>query len=223
MKKLLILASVIFLFSSVYSQDKKVNLKKNFGIQINVFSDIWMDAPDDIDLKTINRGCDIYGMYNFPIKESNFSFAIGFGLGIHNMYSNAFVGVNTDNDSTIFNVIPDSITYKKSKISCAYFDIPIEFRFKTKGKFSVAAGFKAGYLINKHSKYKGKDLLGTNIDVIEKSTDIRNLEAIRFGPTFRLGYDWFNLSAYYSLSKFFAKDKGPEMYPISVGITLTPF
>ena len=221
MKKLLILASVIFLFSSVYSQDKKVNLKKNFGVKIDVFSDIWMDIPDDITLKTINRGCDIYGMYNFPIKESNFSFAIGFGLGIHNMYSNTIAGVI--NDSTIFGVIPDSTTYKKSKISVTYFDIPIEFRFKTKSKLTIAAGFKAGYLINKHSKYKGKDLTGLNIDVIQKTTDIRNLESLRFGPTLRVGYDWFNLSAYYSLSKLFIKEKGPEMYPISVGITLTPF
>ncbi|MCD4773860.1 MAG: PorT family protein [Bacteroidales bacterium] len=221
MKKLLILICVIFLFSSVYSQDKKVNIKKNFGVKIDMFSDIWMDIPDDINTKTINRGCDIYGMYNYPIKKSNFSFAIGFGIGIHNMYSNTIAGVI--NDSTIFGEIPDSISYKKSKISVTYFDIPIEFRLKTKGKLTIAAGFKAGYLINKHSKYKGKDTEGSNIDIIQKTNDIRNLETIRFGPTLRVGYGWFNLSAYYSLSKLFVKDKGPEIYPISVGITLAPF
>lgn len=221
MKKILILVSVMFLFSAVYSQDKKKELKKNFGIKIDVFSDIWMDIPDDIDVKTINRGADIYGMYNFPIKKSNFSFAVGFGLGIHNMYSNTIAGVI--NDSTIFGEIPDSISYKKSKISVTYFDVPIEFRFKTKSKITIAPGFKAGYLINKHSKYKGKYLTGTNADVIQKTTDVRNLETLRFGPTLRIGYGWFNLSAYYSLSKLFMKDKGPEMYPLSVGITLTPF
>ena len=66
-------------------------------------------------------------------------------------------------------------------------------------------------------------LSGSNFDVTQKTTDVRNLESIRFGPTLRIGYDWFNISAYYSLSKFFVKDKGPEMYPISVGITFTPF
>ena len=208
-------------FSSAYSQDKKVNLRKNFGVKIDVFSDIWMETPTNINLKSINRGCDIYGMYDFPIKKSNFSFAFGFGLGMHNMYSNAIAGVY--NDSTIFGIIPDSISYKKSKISVTYLDLPIEFRIKTNNKFTFSAGFKIGYLINKHSKYKGKDLSGSNFDVTQKTTDVRNLESIRFGPTLRIGYDWFNISAYYSLSKFFVKDKGPEMYPISVGITFTPF
>jgi hypothetical protein len=59
---------------------------------------------------------------------------------------------------------------------------------------------------------------------IEKAKQVNNVEKFRFGPTLRVGYSWFSLYAYYSVTKVFQGNKGPEdLYPISVGITLLPF
>lgn len=223
MKRILALTLSLLLIVPVFSQEEEPpkSTKKKFNFGIDLFSDIWQDTPENLELKTVNKGASIFGMYNYQFGKSNFSFAFGVGIGSHNLYNNSFV--NELNDSTFFTKIPDSIDYKKNKVSLTYLDVPFEFRLKTKGKFRMALGFKAGMLINKHTKYKGDDPMGGSGETILKSTRVKSLESFRYGPTFRIGYKWFNVMAYYQLSNLFKPDKGPEMAPISVGISLMPF
>jgi hypothetical protein len=224
MKKLLLLAFGLALMLPLFAQDKiSDETKKKFSIGIDLFTDIWQDVPDGLDLKTINRGVSVFGMYNYQFGKSNISFAIGAGISTHNMYSNSLTGYD-DVDSSFFVAIPDSISYKKSKLSLTYLDIPFEFRLKTEKKFRMALGFKMGFLIGKHNKYKGDDLGGSDAGtIIEKSNNVRNLETFRYGPTFRIGYKWINLYGYYQINTLFKPDQGPEMAPITVGISLMPF
>ncbi|MBI9039376.1 MAG: outer membrane beta-barrel protein [Bacteroidales bacterium] len=194
--------------------------KKKFSIGVDLFSDIWFDVPSSISQRTINKGFDIFGMYNYQFGKSNFSFAIGAGLGTHNFFSDSKIE-DVSSDSLIFNIIADSLSYKKSKISVTYLDVPLEFRLKTKGKFKMSLGFKAGYLINSNAKYKGNI---TKIKKVkEKRKDIKNLETFRYGATFRIGLGGFSLYGYYSLSKLFKKGQSNEMYPVSIGVTFMPF
>lgn len=223
-KYILLLAGFLILMSGVYSQNvvKETNFKK-FNMGVDIFTDFLQDTPEDVEFKTINRGFNVFGMYNYRFGLSNFSFAIGLGLGSHNFYSNALV--SEANDSTFFVKIADSIDYKKSKLNVNYIDLPLEFRLKTPSKFRLALGFKAGILLSKHTKYKGKNALhgGSEEEIILKSTDVNYLEKFRYGPTLRIGYKWINFTAYYQISKLFKPEQGPQMYPISVGITLMPY
>ena len=222
MKKFALLIIAVFLSVSIFAQEEKDEDDKNkFNIGLDIFSDIWADAPDETDLSTINRGLSVFGMYNYQFGESNFSFAIGAGITAHNMYHNADIYTDTQLDSTGFMAIDDSISFKKSKLNLTYLDIPFEFRLKTENKFRLALGFKLGYLLHKHNKYKGD--VGEFSDVITKTTNVNYLENFRYGPTCRVGYKWFNLMAYYQISKIFKPDQGPEMAPFSVGISLMPF
>lgn len=222
MKKFALLIVAVFISFAMYAQEVLDGDTKNkFNIGLDIFSDIWPDAPDETDLSTINRGISVFGMYNYQFGESNFSFAIGAGITSHNMYHNARIDTDTQADSTVFTPIDDSISFKRSKLNLTYLDVPFEFRLKTDKKFRLALGFKLGYLIHKHNKYKGD--VGEFSDVINKTTNVNYLENFRYGPTFRLGYKWFNLMAYYQISKIFKPDQGPEMSPISVGISLMPF
>lgn len=220
MKKLLIVLFSLLFVSNIFSQVISESTKKKFSIGVDLFSDIWFDVPDNISQRTINKGFDIFGMYNNQFGKSNFSFAIGAGLGTHNFFSNSKIE-DVRSDSIVFITIPDSVSYKKSKISVTYLDLPIEFRFKTKGKFKMSLGFKAGYLINSNAKYKGN--IANDLKVKEKRKDIKNLETFRYGATFRIGLGGFSLYGYYSLSKLFKKDQSNEMYPVSVGITFMPY
>ncbi|MCK5337688.1 MAG: hypothetical protein KAJ50_02710, partial [Bacteroidales bacterium] len=61
------------------------------------------------------------------------------------------------------------------------------------------------------------------VNVKVKSKDVKQVETWRYGPTFRIGYKWFNLTVYYQLSKVFKVDKGPQLYPISIGLAVIPF
>jgi len=222
MKKLLIVAICLLFVSNSFSQIISESTKKKFSIGVDLFSDIWSDVPDNISQRTINKGFNIFGMYNYKFGKSNFSFAIGAGLGNHNFFSNSVIE-DVRSDSLIFNIIPDSVSYNKSKIGVTYLDIPLEFRLKTKGKFIMSLGVKAGYLISSNAKYKGKNINDNTQKIKVKRKDIKNLETFRYGATFRVGYKGLSIYGYYSLSKLFKKDQSNEMYPISVGISFMPF
>ena len=193
---------------------------KRFSLGADFFTDILMDKPDDIKIRAINQGGGIFGMYNFPIAESNFSFAIGAGFSVHNVYSDSRIA-DFRADTIRFIKINDTIDYRRSKLGITYLDIPMEFRLKTDKKFRLAIGFKAGLLVDAKTKYKGVD--ENDEKFILKEKQVAQLEKWRFGPTIRVGYDWINIMGFFSLSQYFQKDRGPEFYPVSIGITLLPF
>ena len=246
MKKLI----VVILLSSLaiphlFAQDaeKKNGLKVGKGdkIVINIGTDMWQEEIDAINISGYSPTFDLYGMNNIPFGKSKFSFALGFGFGIHNMRSNAmpvqekaFNPITLQNEETgktIFSTIPNQVNgkdieYMVNKFTFSYFDIPLEFRYSVENKkgksIKLAAGGKIGYLMNNHTKYRGTDLADGEGDVKYKNFAIPNVDPLRYGVSARFSYGIVGVYGYYSLSKTFKKDKGPEMFPISLGISITP-
>jgi hypothetical protein len=256
MKKLLLTFGILFIASfAVIAQDAGTILDETFKgaekkaatkgdrLVIDVFNDMWQDVDSNVTASSYSPGMNFYGMYNIYLGGS-FGIGFGFGFGMHNFRSDAFpvkevvydsIHGYTETGNTIFQNIPGSVNNKKveydiNKMSMAYFDIPLELRYKnttSKGKvirFSI--GGKAGYLINGHTKYRGtkftpaSDSDAGTADVKYKTFKIDNIENLRYGAVIRFGYSYFNVYGYYSLSKIFKEDKGPEMYPISVGLSV---
>lgn len=201
--------------------------KKKIGIGVGLMTDIWMNMPKDVKTRTINQGFQIFATYNVFFGKSRFGFGIGLGFSAQNLYGNFLV--DSRPDSTSFVKISDTLDYNRSKITFPYLWLPIEFRFVAKSKFVIAAGFRLGYMLPAHTKYVGEDYIGndnihyTGDKLRVKFRDVNNLEKIAYGPTLRIGYKWIHLYGYYSLSTVFIKNKGPEIYPISVGFLLRPF
>ncbi len=195
--------------------------KKKISIGVGLYNDIWMNTPDGMKTRVINQGVQVFGTYNMPFGKSNFSFAIGVGLSVHNLFWNyRFQG-----DSLNFQFVEiKDMDYKRSKLTMPFVEIPLEFRMKTKSKVGVGIGFKVGYMIYAHSKWVGDDYLYNTANTLKASfKGIENLEKFAYGPTLRIGYKWFNVNGYYSLSKIFQKGTGVDIYPISVGFVLMPF
>ncbi|HNW98481.1 MAG TPA: porin family protein [Bacteroidales bacterium] len=246
MKKtfLIFLISIVSL-SVIHAQDstssKKISSGKGEKVIINIYNDFWQGADTSLTVKSFNRGVAFYLMYNVPFGKSKFSFNIGFGLGSHNLFSDASPAKEMSYDSvsstnvytgnTIFNRIPKTINGNKieyivNKINLSYFDVPVEFKYSAENKkgkdIRFAVGFKAGYLINNHTKYSGDDYLsGTTDKVKYKNYKIPNIETLRYGVTARFNYGMFGVFGYYSLTNIFKKDKGLEMYPVSAGIAIS--
>ncbi len=224
---LFLLINFIFIQSG-HSQVVNESTKKKVSVGIGEFTDIWMNMPAGVKTRTINQGFTILGTYNIPFGKSNFSFAIGLQLTIHNMYGNFYLN---DSTTTMFKKIPDTVSYKKSKLTVGYLEIPVEFRFKSKSKVTVALGFKGGILLDSGTKYVGDGILNTynyRVNLAEKTkiklSGIKNLEQFTYGPTLRIGYSWINVNASYMLSTIFKQGNNePEMYPLSLGIVLMPF
>jgi hypothetical protein len=230
MKRSFLTLAGILIIGFAFAQVVTETTIRKFNIGVGVSTDIWLDKPDGMKVRTINQGAQVFGMYNHRIKESVAYLAAGVGISTHNLYSNNYIE-DVKADSIVFTKIPDGISYKKSKLSLAYIDVPIEFRIKTEKQFRIAFGFKFGFIVDAHTKYKGDrfdvasdgSVDSDGVKVKEKEKDVKQVETWRYGPTFRIGYKWFNATFYYQLSNVFKVDKGPQVHPISIGIAVIPF
>ncbi|HLN52311.1 MAG TPA: outer membrane beta-barrel protein [Lentimicrobium sp.] len=218
MRKLFALLACLLLTASIQAQTTE--LKENFTTGLDIFNDLVMDEPDSVNFRGFNPGVNLYGMYSYEIPKSNLSLAIGLGLGMHNLHSDAAL-MDTSSVS-FFAPYADGVDYKINKLQLTYIDLPAEIRFKSEKGFRFAIGIKAGYLLSAHTKYKGDNPDGGRSIKI-KEGKLSNLEKWRFGPTMQIGYKWINLMGYYSLSTVFDEASGPAIFPVSIGIALRPF
>lgn len=225
MKKILLLViSVLFVattFAQDYEEDEYIN-KFDFGF--DVFTDIWMGKPEGMVPGNLNLGLSFFGMYQQKIWDSKrITLGMGGALTTHQLTSNTYI---EDIKSSVitFDTIPSNIEYSTSKLVVTYLDFPIELRYKSPNNFRFAIGAKLGFRFDSHTKYSGQPVDGSStIKRTVKYKDIANIESLRFGPTMRIGYKWFNLSMYYSFTKMFVSEKGPGLRHFSVGITLNPY
>jgi hypothetical protein len=224
MKKIIILFSLFLIPFCSFTQEKSKIIGettiRRVSVGAEIYQDFWLNWPAGMNVRAINQGAGGFVMYNIPFGKSPISFSIGAGIGCHNLYSNTTVN-DIHADTITFTPIPDSIDYKKSKLGLTYLDFPMELRLVTKDKFRVSIGIKLGYLLDAKTKYKGDDDRGFESTV--KYREVEHVEKFRFGPTIRFGYDWFQIMGYYSVTQVFEKGLGPEVSPISVGITFMPF
>jgi len=242
---------ILHSFAQVNSDStlKPIKKKSNSAdrLILNLYDDLWQKNPSGISVKGYSPGFDVYGMGNIPFGKSDFSLGIGVGFSTHNFRSDATPTDTANGPQTYFSKIPTTVfnvttgnnynvTVNNNKLSLTYAEIPIEFRFRhitqKKKAIKVAIGGNIGYLIGDHTKYKGTyyetgnpyylSNVGTTT-VKFKTYNISNLNPLEYAATVRIGYGIINLFATYSFSTTFKDNKGPQMFPVSVGISVTPF
>ncbi len=224
MKKNTILLTFALLFAiASFAQSFKPGEFRKVSLGFDFFNDIWLKVPEGLDTKAFNRGVNVNLLINNHIGDSRFDFSFGGAVGVHNLYTDSWI--TAPGDSSFFVKIPDSLNSTKYKITLAYFDFPLEIRYRAKGNFRAYAGIKFGFLIDHHSKYKGLDPNpnGPDYNVTIKRDDVRFVNFWRYQAYARIGYKQFNLYGAISLDQIFKTSQGPEMYPVSVGISIMPF
>jgi hypothetical protein len=110
----------------------------------------------------------------------------------------------------------------ESKLSTTYATFPILLEVHSSSNQNNGVVFAAGVI--------GGLKLGSNTKIVYKENDDKNkarirddynLAPFRYGVHARIGVgDWLIYGTYY-FTPIFEKDKGPELYPISVGIALS--
>ncbi len=210
--------------------EKKFQKFSKDRFAIDLLGTNWIYNKNDagfngMQTKWWSRGINIYFYYDFRIKKSRFSIAPGIGYSASNIYSRH--GMVEDSLGTHFdkltNINPavNEASYKVNKLTLQYLDIPVEFRIKTNPDkldqvWKFAVGFKAGIRVDAHTKIKTK--IGSEVKVnVERRFPDFNL--FRFGPTLRIGYSSFNITAYYGVLGVFKKDRGPKANEFTVGIS----
>lgn len=226
MKKAIIFSLLVFIGLGAFAQPVAETTMKKISVGYDLYTSIWMDMPTGIKTRTINQGANVFLMYNHLLGDKGVSFAGGLGISSENLYLKDAYVPNVKSDSIAFAKVPFGVNAQRSKVNVTYIDIPLEIRYVTENKMRFTLGMKFGFVIDSKTMYKGdafneEGKLGYGTQV--KYKGVNQLESTRFGVQARVGYKWVHAYAYYSLNKLFVADKGPEVYPISLGITFMPF
>jgi hypothetical protein len=234
----------IFSEKSGKSHDIEINRKKghskgfkghwdgvSFGY--NGFTDkagsMSLSSPDNSFMSLNNnptRSMNInanFGHVNQKIIGNCFGLVTGLGFEFNNYFFENNNTILKDNTGRIISYSYDSVGIKldKSKLALLYFTIPVMFEFQipvngsNSKKLWIAGGITGSIKISSHTKvvyhengHKQKD----------KNKDDFNIAVLRYGFTGRVGYDDFYVYGNYYPVQFFEKNRGPELYPFSVGI-----
>lgn len=221
----------IFIVGSVFSQNlDTIKPTKYFASDQIIYelnNNYWLNLPAKVKINNISLSSNIYLMFPLIGKHSNISFASGLGVGSGSVRNNSLpedsAGISK------FHVIPDSIKYSHNKFVTTYLELPLELRFMTNPdsrnrSFKITLGGKIGYLVGKHYKYNGYDYLSDTQEKIKfKIFRVKNLLPYRYGIYARIGYGKFALSGFYSLTTLFEESKGPEVVPLTFGLTMLLF
>jgi len=214
---------ILISFQSIKAQSISASAMKKVTVGLDVFSDMWFNAPTTVKINTIHPSANVYITYNMGVGESKkFTFGIGLGIGNHNMYSSNGIIENVKGDTIKYIPVGAGLTMKRSKLSVTYLEVPLELRFKSNSGIKVGLGFKLGYLFDSKEKYIGNTVKSGSLQIIKRKK-ISQLNTFSYSPTLRIGYKSFNLFFSYALSPVFRVGHGPKLHPMSLGITLTPF
>lgn len=216
------------------SEDKKKDILSRAGdhFMFQFSYDHLMGTPDSIDrhIKGLSRGANFYLMLNKPFKgDPRFSVAGGVGVGTSNIYFKKMtVDIAAGLPELPFTSTDSTGSYKKYKLTTAFLEVPLEFRFSSNPytpskSVKVALGVKLGTMVNAHTKSKTlRDLAGkTLVNAVEKINTKSYFNTTRFAATARIGYGNFSLFGAYGLTGLFKDGVAANMKLLQVGLTIS--
>jgi Outer membrane protein beta-barrel domain len=192
----------------------------------------WQGAPDSISshISGLQRSANVYIMLDKPFKGNpRFSIAAGIGVGTGNIYfKKMIVDIGSNNPVLPFRAVDSSDNYKKFKLSTAFLEVPLEFRFTADPSspnktFKAAVGLKIGTMLNAHTKGKGlrrADGSVINAKTVKESTK-SYFNTTRLAATARVGYGNFSLFGAYSLTGLFKDGVAADIKGLQVGLTFS--
>ncbi|HZH72246.1 MAG TPA: hypothetical protein VFD91_07125 [Mariniphaga sp.] len=114
---------------------------------------------------------------------------------------------------------------QKSKFSIISLTVPLLAEFQIpldhyKNRIYLSGGMYGGIRLGSHTKIKYRSE-GKKEKL--KTPGHYSLQDIKYGFMVRAGYRWINVFATYDLVPLFKEDKGPELTPLTFGVTLLSF
>ena len=161
--------------------------------------------------------------FNLPFAQT-VGMATGMGFKCNNYW---FDGNNNIMKDPVTGVIvprypPAGVNYAKSKLNTYYLTVPLifEVHFGPNKKGFIGLGVIGDLKLWSNTKTKHYE--GGSKQREKVKSDF-NLSPLRYHMTARAGYRFVKLFANYSMVSMFKKNLGPEIYPITIGLTLINF
>lgn len=183
----------------------------------------WMDLKQARSWNTnIN-----FTQYSIGFGTDKAGLVTGLGLEFNDYHFSNPITLKVENGVTVVDssYIQAGYRVEKTKITMSHLTLPLLLEFqlpmgdKRKDRIYISAGVIGGVRLGSHTKVVYDD--GSRHK--DKNRGDFNIATLRYGLTARMGYKGIRLFANYYPVQLFEKDKGPELYPFSVGLVLVPF
>ena len=182
-----------------------------------------LSSADEYMSLNASRSIDVnvnFLQHSFGIVGNRFGLVTGMGFEFYNYFFRHNNSIETDNQGVIQPVYFTQ-NIDRSKLTMTYLTVPLLFEFQFPGELShsrrvrLSVGVIGGLKLGSHTKVVYYDNGNKRKD---KNRDDFSINPFRYGFTARLGYKHVNVFADYYPVSLFEKDKGPVLYPVSVGI-----
>jgi hypothetical protein len=162
--------------------------------------------------------------YNLKLVGDKIGLVTGMGLEFNDYRFSNGSTIARDAGSVV-EVDLSALNLEKTKLSMSYLTVPLLLEFQTpqisrNRRVHLSAGLIGGVKLGSHTKVVYRDSGKKNKDKVK---DDFYLSPFRYGVTVRAGYRHLNLFANYYLTPLFENNKGPELYPFSIGLSLIGF
>lgn len=160
--------------------------------------------------------------YNIGFGTDKAGLVTGMGFEFNNYHFSSKTSLKVVNGITKVDSSYVNFNVTKSKLSTTYFTVPLLFEFQVPAghhRVYFSTGVIGGVRLGSHTKVIYRD----GGKEKRKNRDDFNLSTFRYGLTARVGYRGLRLFANYYPTSLFEKDKGPELYPFSIGLVLIDF
>lgn len=158
-----------------------------------------LNKPDGLKQRNLSYGLHAGFIRDIPLNGAGTrALGVGLGFALNTYYSNLVATEN--NGSVSYELVDNDPDFKRSKIETHTLEFPLEFRWRNSTPeeyrfWRIYAGIKAAYIIGARSK-----LVTDNLKDSFFNTGVNDFQ---YGLTINLGYNTFNIHAYYALSDLF--------------------
>ena len=198
---------LILISSSFIAQVKKIetpfaaidSLYREDQFFLGITYNTLLKTPANYNQNGLSIGFTAGFLRDFPINKSRtVAIAVGLGASYNKFHQN--LRVSNQNGATSYRIIGNE-AYDRNKLEQVMLDVPIEFRWRNSTPtrydyFRIYTGFKLGYLLYNKTLYVGDD----GKEKIQNNSDFNKFQ---YGPTISVGYNTWNLHAYYGMSPIF--------------------
>ncbi|ASB49252.1 WG repeat-containing protein [Alkalitalea saponilacus] len=199
----------------------------NLGINGYFNNNFKEQMPDGYEFMELNHSRSIeFSIYPFqkstPLFSSNIGLVSALGLEYNN-YRFSFKSLSEVPEHSIdwFPVLSETASIRKSKLTTLFLNVPLVMEFQvpdgTNNNLYLGAGVVGGMRLRSHTRTDSRD---DGRKRKQKVRDDFDLKPFRYSYIVRAGYDNFGIYATYSPMSMFKENRGPELYPYTVGFSL---
>jgi hypothetical protein len=216
-------------------EDKKKNYKfrghwsgLEFGFNNYVNKDLSLNRSPESEFMDLNTGRSWninfnFAQYSLPIISNNFGLITGMGLEWSNYHFSNMNTIAKIDGGIQSQALPFTSDPKKNRLQTTYLTIPLLLELqlikgRRKDRIYLAGGVIGGIKLTSNTKIvyyedgeKRKD----------KNKGDYYLRPLRYAVTARAGYKLVKVYCNYYLTSLFIEDRGPELYPVAAGLTLS--